>query len=137
MPDPLVTVFYDGHCALCHGFVRFLLARDPLGRNFDFAPLQGEFCAAAISGAERVLLPDSVVVRCADGKLLVKSAAIAHVLARLGGLWGLLSRLAGILPRSLLDLCYDAVARLRRKLLGRPPDICPIVPPELRARFHT
>jgi predicted DCC family thiol-disulfide oxidoreductase YuxK len=136
MPKPLVTVFYDGHCALCHGFIRFLLARDPLGIKFDFAPLQGEFCAATIPDSERTRLPDSVVVRRPDGQLLVKSQAVEYVLNRIGGFWRLCGSVAGLLPRNLLDGCYDGVAAARRKLRGVPPDICPAVAPELRARFH-
>jgi predicted DCC family thiol-disulfide oxidoreductase YuxK len=72
MPELPITVFYDGHCGLCHGLVRFLLARDPAGSKFDFAPLQGDYCAATIPPAELQRLPDSVVVRTHDGQLLVK-----------------------------------------------------------------
>src|SRR5579885_2416758 len=32
-------IFYDGHCGLCHGFVKFALARDREGARFRFAPL--------------------------------------------------------------------------------------------------
>ena len=32
-------LFYDGTCALCHGAVRFVLARDRDGSAFRFAPL--------------------------------------------------------------------------------------------------
>jgi predicted DCC family thiol-disulfide oxidoreductase YuxK len=48
MPASVITVFYDGHCGLCHGFIRFLLARDPGGEKFDFAPLQGSFFATVV-----------------------------------------------------------------------------------------
>ncbi len=136
MPDSLITVFYDGHCALCHGLVRFLLARDPLGTRFDFSPLQGHFFAATVPESERINLPDSIVIRSLDGQLLVRSAAVIYVLTRLGGFWRCFATVAGVLPQSLLDRCYDA-ARARRRIFGRPDDLCPRVPEELRARFHT
>ena len=136
MPDPLVTVFYDGHCGLCHGLVRFLLARDPSGNKFDFAPLQGEFCAAAIPVSQRSGLGDSVVVRSSDGQLLVKSAAVLYLLHRIGGSWRAVGMIAGILPRRLRDHCYDFIARHRRRLFSAPPAACPLLPPGLRQRFH-
>lgn len=136
MADPLITVFYDGHCGLCHRFVRFLLARDRAGNKFDFAPLQGEFCAATIPAAERSRLPDSIVVRSNDRRLLVKSAAVLYALARIGGLWRLFASVIGFLPQTLLDPCYDMVASARRRLFTEPPEMCPLLPPDLRARFH-
>lgn len=131
-----ITVFYDGHCGLCHGLVRFLLARDPDGAKFDYAPLQGEYCAAAIPQKERQRLPDSVVVRTHEGQLLVKSAATLYMLRQLGGAWGALSGVLQLLPAALLDLGYDCVARLRRRLFRTPSATCPLVPPQLRQRFH-
>jgi len=74
------VVFYDGHCGLCHGFVRFLLRVDRT-RAFTFAPLQGETFTAAVPEAMRRELPDSIVVRTVDGRILVKSTAIRHSIA--------------------------------------------------------
>ena len=134
-PESLSTVFYDGHCGLCHGFVRFLLARDPAGTKFNFAPLQGKYFAAAVPENQRMNLPDSVVVKSADGQLLLRSAAVLYLLRRLGRGYRLLAAAIGVLPRGLLDCCYDGVAALRRKLFLKPPDVCPVMPAHLRARF--
>jgi len=136
MPASVITVFYDGHCGLCHGFIRFLLARDPGGEKFDFAPLQGSFFATVVSDSQRAGLPDSIVVKNDVGQMLVKSAAVLHLLRRLGGIYSLLAGISGVLPRSLLDCGYDGIARVRRKLFPIPPGICPMIPPHLRARFH-
>jgi predicted DCC family thiol-disulfide oxidoreductase YuxK len=133
----LITVFYDGHCGLCHGFVRFLLTADGSGNKFDFAPLQGDYFIATIAAAKRINLPDSIVVQDEDGNLLLRSSAVLYVFARLGGFWRLLASLARLLPRSLLDRCYDGVARVRLKLFRVPAETCPLVPPNLRARFRT
>ena len=135
-PASVITVFYDGHCGLCHGFIRFLLARDPGGEKFDFAPLQGNFFATVVSDSQRAGLPDSIVVKNDVGQMLVKSAAVLHLLRRLGGIYSLLAGVSGVLPRSLLDCGYDGIARVRRKLFPNPPGICPVIPPHLRARFH-
>jgi predicted DCC family thiol-disulfide oxidoreductase YuxK len=129
------TIFYDGGCGLCHRFVRFLLAEDPDGRAFRFAPLQGAAFHAAVPEARRAALPDSIVLRAGNGALLVRSSAVVHALDRLGGLWRLGGRLAVLLPRRLRDGAYDLVAKLRHRLFRRPEASCPLVPESLRRRF--
>lgn len=128
-------IFYDGECGLCHRWVRFALARERGRELFRFAPLQGPTFAAEVSVADRSALPDSVAVRTADGRLLVRSAAMLHVLRRIGGAWAALAAVLGIVPTSLADWSYDLVARLRKRLFARPADLCPLVPPELARRF--
>jgi predicted DCC family thiol-disulfide oxidoreductase YuxK len=133
MPD---TLFYDGHCGLCHWLVRFVLARDTAGQ-FEFAPLEGAYFATLVPADARASLPDSVVIRTADGRLLVRAAAVRHVLTRLGGAWRVLSIVIGLAPTRLLDASYDAIARVRGRLFATPPDVCPIVPPHVQHRFRT
>ena len=128
-------VFYDGHCGLCHRFVRLVLAEDLDGRAFRFAPLDSAAARAAYDAREQASLPDSVVVRTPEGETLVRSRGALHVLARLGGMWRLVGALLGIVPRSLLDAAYDVVARVRHRIFGRTATACPIEPPHLAARF--
>jgi predicted DCC family thiol-disulfide oxidoreductase YuxK len=113
-----------------------LLARDPDGTHFAFAPLQGYFFATAIPEAQRAGLPDSVVVKDADGRLLVRSAAMIYLLRRLGRGYRFMAAAMEVLPSGLLDRCYDSVAKLRRKLFAKPPDVCPAIPTHWRARFY-
>jgi predicted DCC family thiol-disulfide oxidoreductase YuxK len=129
------TLFYDGTCGLCHRAVRFVVAEDPGGRAFRFAPLQGGLYHAAIDDAARAALPDSLIVLTADGRVLTRSRAVRHLLIRLGGLWGVLARLAVVIPAPLGDAAYDVVAGLRHRLFARPPEACPILPRRLRSRF--
>lgn len=128
-------LFYDGHCGLCHGAVRFFLARDPDGSRFRFAPLQGGRFRATLSEAQRRSLPDSLVLLTEDGKVLTRSRAVRHALLRLGGAWGLLGRIGAIVPPPLGDRIYDGVAHVRHRLFAPPPDVCPLTPPQLRNRF--
>ena len=53
-------VFYDGDCGLCHRTVRFLLARDPEGSLFLFAPLFGETFNREFPLSAREGMADSV-----------------------------------------------------------------------------
>jgi predicted DCC family thiol-disulfide oxidoreductase YuxK len=128
------SLFYDGGCGLCHRAVRFLLAED-VGQRFRFAPLGGPTFLSLVSEADRARLPDSLVVRTEEGRLLTRSAAVVHLLKRLGGLWRVIGTLGGCVPRSWLDWAYDVIARVRHRLFAKPDDACPVVPRELRARF--
>lgn len=128
-------IFYDGHCGLCHGLVRFILARDRDGTAFRFAPLGGETFTRRIPGPTRATLPDSVVVLAASGNVLTRSAAVLHVLRRLGGVWRMLGRVASLCPRTWRDFAYDRIAAVRHRFFARPTDTCPLIPPHLRARF--
>jgi predicted DCC family thiol-disulfide oxidoreductase YuxK len=131
-PDLL---FYDGTCGLCHRTVRFVVARDLDASRFRFAPLGGGTFRDVVPVESRVDLPDSVVVRTADGRILVRSAAVLHIGERLGGPWRILARIASLMPRWLLDLGYDGLARIRVHLFAKPEGVCPMLPVELRTRF--
>jgi predicted DCC family thiol-disulfide oxidoreductase YuxK len=127
-------LFYDGGCGVCHRAVQFVLAVDRAER-FDFAPLQGATFRRLVSEPARGGLPDSIVARSSDGRLLVRSNAVLHVLKRLGGGWSWLAAVAGLVPRPVRDVAYDFIARIRSRLFEKPADFCPHVPKEQRARF--
>ena len=128
-------VYYDGTCGLCHRGVRLLLAEDPDGTAFRFAPLTGPSFEREVSAAERAGLPDSLVLRGEDGALLARSDAVGRMLQRLGGLWRVLGTTLLAVPRPLRDALYDRVAAVRRRLFAAPEAACPLVPPHLAGRF--
>ena len=130
------TLFYDGHCALCHATVKFVIKRDRTGIAYRFAPLQGETFQAQVPAKQRAGLPDSIVIRTADGSLLARSDAIVRILRRLGGGWKIFGSILAVIPRGLRDAVYDFIARVRYRIFGKREDLCPIVPPALRQRFH-
>lgn len=128
------TVFYDGQCGLCHRAVRFLIAEDDTpGGAFRFAPLGGETFQASILNPS--VLPDSLVLLSDDGRILVRSRAVLHAGRRLGGLWRVLAWLGGLLPTTLLDYGYKAVAAVRYRFPAPPQDACPVAAPDLRSRL--
>ena len=128
-------LFYDGTCGLCHRAVRFVLAEDPEGRGFRFAPLQGETFRGAVPLEKTVGLPDSLVLETGEGTLLTRSAAVLHLLDGLGGLWRVLAVAARVIPSVVRDTVYGGIARVRYRLFARPAEACPLVPQRLRARF--
>jgi predicted DCC family thiol-disulfide oxidoreductase YuxK len=81
-------------------------------------------------------LAGSILVRTGEGALLARSDAWIHILRRLGGGWAMLAGVAALVPRPIRDGAYELVARVRHRLFRRPDDLCPIVPPELQARFE-
>ena len=129
------AIFYDGHCGLCHGLVRFVLSEDQSAHPFSFAPLQGEEIKRSIADSVRAGLPDSVVVVEENKNVLTRSAAVIYVLQRLGGLWFFSATLLSLVPRALRDLAYDAIASVRKRIFGTTEEVCPLVPRPLRARF--
>jgi predicted DCC family thiol-disulfide oxidoreductase YuxK len=134
-PGAIETLFYDGSCGLCHRAVRFLLAEDPEGAAFRFAPLGGDAFLAQLSEAERTRLPDSLVLLTVDGRVLTRSTAARHLLERLGGIWRALGTVLRAVPTRWQDAVYDGIARIRHRLFARPKEACPILPPHLRERF--
>jgi predicted DCC family thiol-disulfide oxidoreductase YuxK len=128
-------LFYDGHCGLCHGAVKFVVKRDRSGQAFRFAPLQGPTFEELVPAERRAGLPDSIIVLTNEGALLARSDAVLHILRRLGGGWKLLAGVLGVVPRGLRDTAYDFIARIRYRIFGKRDELCPIVPPDLRARF--
>ncbi len=135
MNYPRAIIFYDGHCGLCHRWVKFVLPRDPDGERFVFSPLQGELITQELTDEQRAGLPDSIVLLEPDGTLKTKSAAVLAILRRLGGFWAFCAAVGGVFPAFLRDTVYDGVARVRHRLFKRPDEACPLMPPELRTRF--
>jgi prepilin-type processing-associated H-X9-DG protein len=129
------TVFYDGHCGLCHHAVKFVLKHDRDGASFRFAPLQGDTFKNRVGPDRLANLPDSMIVQTPDGSLLMRSNAWIHVLRELGGGWGMAAKLLHLIPRPLRDTAYNGIALVRRHFFRRPDRECPVIPADLRERF--
>jgi predicted DCC family thiol-disulfide oxidoreductase YuxK len=94
-PDLL---FYDGGCGLCHRWVLLMLRHDADGTRFRFAPIGSKAWHDAMQGRMGPL-PDSLVLRTADGRTLVRSDAVLRVAERMGGGWRIVARGAGLSRR--------------------------------------
>lgn len=129
-------LFYDGHCGLCQRSVRFILAEDRDGRALRFAPLESEAFRRMVGEERRAELPDSLVLRTSEGRLLVRSAGVIHIGERLGGLWRALAVAGRAIPVSVRDRMYDFVAGIRHRLFPAPDSACPLIPAHLRGRFE-
>ena len=129
------TIFFDGVCNLCNGFVQFVIRHDAAGR-FRFAALQSEAGRALLTsqgfGSHAATEPESVLL-LSGGKLYSHSGAVLRIARGLGGAWRL-AAVAELLPRALRDAAYRFVARHRYRWFGRQ-ESCLLPTPELKARF--
>ena len=134
MPDQdRPIILFDGVCNLCNGFVRFVIARDPVGR-FRFAPLQSDVARRLLGqpNAAGGAVPASFVLLEGD-RVFRQSTAALRIARNLGLPWRLAYGLV-VLPRPLRDWVYDIVARHRYQWFGQR-DVCMVPTPDLRARF--
>ncbi len=129
----VITVFYDGTCGLCHRSVQFLLKRDPGGKLFRYATLDGTTADETLP--PKHCRPDSVAVLTNEKDLLTRADAAIYVGRALGGVWALLSWLFALLPRFVRDGLYNGIAKRRYALFGTRSESCPILPAEQRAFF--
>jgi predicted DCC family thiol-disulfide oxidoreductase YuxK len=129
---------YDGVCALCNRAVRFLLRHDRRQR-FRFAALQSAFARETLArhGERASDLDTFWVVRDAGTDreaLLARSRAVLFAGSELGLPWSALAALGRIVPRTVFDAAYDALARSRYRVFGRY-ERCALPAPEHAHRF--
>ncbi len=125
-------VVFDGVCALCNGWVDFLIARDRRER-YRFAAMQTPAGRRLL--AAHGLDPDDPVsfLLLDEAGAHTDTDAIMRVLAGLGGAWRLAA--AGrIVPRALRNRLYRYFARHRYRWFGRH-DACRVPSPAEAHRF--
>ncbi len=110
------VIFYDATCRVCRAAARSVRRADAAAARFQIAPLGGDSFRACVPEGERRELPDSLVVRTGEGRLLVRSDAVLHILSGLGPGAGWLAALLRAVPRPIRDWAYDVFARARRLL---------------------
>ena len=132
------VLLYDGVCGLCQHTVRWMLRHDPEGRLL-FAPQQWPIAAEVFArhGLDMAQVNSAVLVSHfgePTESLAIRSDAILGCLTVLGGFWGVLARVARLIPRSLRDAAYRQLARYRLRLFGTV-ELCALPTPAERARF--
>jgi predicted DCC family thiol-disulfide oxidoreductase YuxK len=126
------VIVFDGVCALCSRWVRFLLRFDRRGR-YRFAAMQGARGRALLQ--QHGLDPDDPLslLLVEQGRAWSDTDAIVRVLAGLGGAWKAVHVLR-LVPRSWRDSAYRVLARNRYRWFGRHA-VCALPAPEQVGRF--
>ncbi len=128
-------VFFDGSCGQCHASTRFLLAEDPHGAAFRYAPLDGETYRQLLPKAFPEGRPDGMVVLTETGRTHVQYKAVLSLGSALGGLWGALAYVGRFLPAPLRTPTYNLVAKTRTWFLHAPKACHPDLTSGLLKRF--
>ena len=116
-PDDRPVIVFDGHCALCTGWVRVVMARDR-ARRFRFLPAQSALGRALYVhyGLDPEDYETNLLVE--DGLPRYRMDGSVRMAEILGFPWSL-ARIMRILPVRLQDALYGLVARNRFRLMGR------------------
>ena len=120
--DGAPILLYDGRCGLCARSVQFVLGHERRDRSLRFATLDGPIGEAARRTHPGLVGQDTVVWLEGTGdarRVLTRSTAVLRVLRYLGGPWGALAAVGGLVPGPLRDAAYRLVARSRYRVFGR------------------
>ena len=131
-------LLFDGTCGFCARSVQFVLDRERRRRTLRFTSLQSPTGVEIRGRHPELANVDSVIwvePRDAhhDERVYVRSTAALRVMRYLGGLYGVLAAVGGVVPRFVRDPVYDLIARHRHELVRA--DACLLPTPEQRARF--
>jgi predicted DCC family thiol-disulfide oxidoreductase YuxK len=139
--DRLLVIF-DGRCGLCNRAVRWFLRRDRRDRLRFVASesprVAGSLARHGIGTTGPRLGPDTIVVvrnaGAAAENVLVRSDAVAALLAELPRPWPWAAAVVRWVPRPVRELGYRLIARWRYRMWGRL-ESCPLPTVEERERF--
>jgi predicted DCC family thiol-disulfide oxidoreductase YuxK len=116
-PDDRPIVIFDGNCALCSTFARFILRVDRK-RRFRLMAAQTPL-GAALYKYYGLFAGDYLTnILLEDGRIWLKSEGSIRIFEGLGFPWSMAT--AGrSLPRGVRDRLYDIIARNRLRWFGR------------------
>lgn len=130
--DDRPIIIFDGFCALCSGWVNFILRHDRR-KLFRFLPAQSPLGQALYVhyGLDPQDYETNILLM--DGHAYLKSEGSIRMAEGLGAPWSFVSILR-FLPLPLRDRLYEALARNRFRIFGRR-DTCYLPAPAHDDRF--
>jgi predicted DCC family thiol-disulfide oxidoreductase YuxK len=116
-PDDRPIIVFDGYCALCTGWARFVLRHDH-ARLFRLLRAQSPLGYALYVhyGLDPEDYETNILI--ADGRAYFKSEGTIRMVEALGWPWKL-AGLFRIFPRPIRDWMYEFIARNRLRFFGR------------------
>ncbi len=125
-------ILFDGVCNFCNASVNFIIDRD-VTKRYKFTSLQSDVGQSILEATNKNKHDFDTLYFVENGKLLQKSQAALAIAKGLGSFWALLV-VFDILPRFLLDLCYDMIAKNRYRFFGKS-DACRMPTQDMKERF--
>jgi predicted DCC family thiol-disulfide oxidoreductase YuxK len=131
-PDDRPIIVFDGHCALCSGWARFVLRHDRRGA-FRLLPAQTPLGRALYLhlGLDPEDYQTNILLQ--DGRAWFKSEGSIRMAEGLGAPWSSAAVLRA-LPLRLRDRLYGVLARNRIRWFGRR-EVCMLAEPGWEGRF--
>jgi predicted DCC family thiol-disulfide oxidoreductase YuxK len=117
-PDDRPIIIFDGYCALCSGWAKFVLRHDAKG-VYRLLPAQSPLGRALYIhyGLDPEDYETNILLR--DGVAWFKSEGSIRMAEGLGRPWSLLGGAFRILPRPIRDRLYELIARNRLRFFGK------------------
>lgn len=134
MSSPHPIVVFDGECALCNGFVAWLIRHDSLGR-FLIAGSAGDVGAAVVAaaGLDSQIAASTLIVW--DGTVHVRSRAIIAIARGLPWPWRAIAAIR-LVPTFARDGVYRFIAARRPRMRADDP-ACGVPPEDLVALWRS
>jgi predicted DCC family thiol-disulfide oxidoreductase YuxK len=122
-PDDRPIIVFDGYCAFCSGWARFIQRRDKQ-RRFRLLAAQSRLGEALFAhlGLDPTELATSILI--ADGRAFLKSEGIIRIFEGIGLPWSLV-RIWRVMPTAWRDRQYDFIARNRFRFGRREQCLMP------------
>lgn len=134
MSDSSPILVYDGDCGFCTRSVQFVLQHDKRG-TVRFAARDGVAGRALRERHAHLQSVESLLwVETVDGREVVRvySDAVLATATYLGGVYAVLGGLGRVVPRVLRDPVYNAIARVRKRIMRGAPACHLPAPQELQ-----
>jgi len=131
-PDDRPIILFDGVCALCTGWAKFVLRHDKKAR-YRLLTAQSElgYELYVHYGLDPKNYETNILIE--DGIAWFRSEGSVRMFEGLGFPWSMI-RVVRVLPLRVRDALYNAVAKRRLQLFGRL-DQCYLPPPDYRDRL--
>lgn len=133
IPTGKKVILFDGICNLCNNAVHTVIQKDD-NNVFVFAAIQSKVGQEIIRYLNiDVSKIDSIILYEPGFAYNIKSEAVLKIMNELGGFWKLM-QIFRILPNSLNNIVYNAIAKNRYQWFGKK-GTCMIPTPALKAKF--
>lgn len=133
LPKDKKIILFDGVCNLCNASVNFIIKHDKKDL-FRFVPIQSDLGQNILSyiGIQPLNM-NSVILYEPKIAYYYKSSAALEIMKNLGGFFYFIIILK-IIPRTILNMIYDFIAKNRYKWFGKK-ESCMIPSTELKSKF--